>query len=63
MITVKHLMQSGAQASPNGEHWEPAVPHPPMFWLDRLRDAWAVYQGNAIAIRQTTKVDVQEQTK
>jgi len=59
MITVKKLITSYVSSSPDCKHWEPALPNPPIYWLDRLRDAWAVYKGNAIAIRQTTKADIE----
>ena len=65
MITVKDLMTSGAQSSPNGTNWEPCIPtqYPPTwrYWRYRLRDAWAVWKGTATAIRQTTKADIKEQ--
>ena len=57
MMTVKDLMETGCQSSPDGRHWEPALPS----YIDqrtRLRDAWAVWQGRAIAVRQTTKADL-----
>jgi hypothetical protein len=59
MMTVKDLMTSGVQSSPDGEHWEPALPEPDMRLRVRLRDAWAVWKGEATAIRQTTKADIE----
>lgn len=63
MMTVKQLMQSSCQSSPDGKHWEPALPEPPLWWRARLQDAIAVWKGDAIAIRQTTKNDVAKATK
>jgi len=57
MMTVKDLMQNQCSSSPDGFHWEPALPEPNYFWW-RLRDAWAVWKGDAHAIRQTTKADL-----
>ena len=57
MITIKDLMTSECQSSPDGKHWEPALPSY-LLWRIRLRDAWAVWTGKAIAIRQTTKADI-----
>jgi hypothetical protein len=62
MITVKDLMTSPAQSSPDGKYWEPALPLPWPFWKPRLKDALAVWQGKAIAVRQTTKADSKEGT-
>ena len=63
MITVKDLMTSPAQSSPDGKHWEPALPHPGWpFWKTRLKDAFSVWQGKAIAVRQTTKADIKDGT-
>ncbi len=59
MMTVKDLMENPCQSSPDGKHWEPALPdlrH--LWWRIRLRDAWAVWKGEAVAIRQTTKDDI-----
>ena len=59
MITVKDLMETECQSSPDGKHWEPALPELyRVYWRNRLRDAWAVCNGKAIAIRQTTKADI-----
>lgn len=58
MLTVKDLMTSGCQSSPDGKHWEPAVPLPAYGWLYNWRDAWAVLNGRAVAIRQTEKSDL-----
>ena len=57
MLTVKDLMTTECQSSPDGKHWEPALPHR-VWWRTRLRDAWAVLKGEALAIRQTTKADL-----
>ena len=57
MMTVRDLMTNTAQFSPDGDYWEPALP-PYLLWRIRLRDAWAVLTGKAIAIRQTTKADI-----
>ena len=57
MMTIKELMENRCQSSPDGHHWEPALPEPDYFWW-RLRDAWAVWKGEATAIRQTTKADL-----
>ncbi len=59
MMTVKDLMQSNVRSSPDGKWWEPALPEPPMWWRTRLSDAWAVWKGEATAIRQTTKADIE----
>lgn len=59
MITVKDLMQCKTQCSPDAKHWEPALPDGSlMWWRVRLQDALAVWRGEAIAIRQTTKADI-----
>lgn len=59
MITVKDLMQCETQSSPDGKHWEPALPDGSATrWRARLQDALAVWRGEAIAIRQTTKADI-----
>lgn len=59
MMTVKDLMQNQCSSSPDGRHWEPALPEGHrLWWRTRLRDAWAVWQGKAVAIRQTTKADL-----
>ena len=58
MMTVKDLMQVQCSSSPDGKHWEPALPESADFWRQRLRDAWAVWKGEAVAIRQTTKDDL-----
>lgn len=58
MITVKQLMQSRVHSSPDGKHWEPALPEPYQHWKNLLHDAWAVLKGEAVAIRQTTKQDL-----
>ena len=60
MMTVKDLMTNACQSSPDGNHWEPALPHPDMRLRFRLRDAWAVWKGEATAIRQTTKADIEQ---
>jgi hypothetical protein len=57
MMTVQDLLASPTQSSPDGKHWEPALPSY-LLWRTRLRDAYAVLKGNAVAIRQTTKADV-----
>ena len=60
MITVKELMNNPTQSSPDGKHWEPALPEPSwVWWRIRLSDAWAVWQGKAIAVRQTIKADLE----
>ncbi len=59
MMTVKELLQSPIQSSPDGKHWEPAIPDTRCsWWRSRLRDALAVWMGDAIAVRQTTKDDL-----
>ncbi len=58
MMTVKDLMTSGCQSSPDGKHWEPAIPLPYFGWRHNWRDAWAVLNGRASAIRQTCKSDL-----
>jgi hypothetical protein len=59
MLTIKDLMTSGAQSSPDGKHWEPAIPLPMFGWRHLWRDAWAVLNGRAVAIRQTTNADIE----
>jgi hypothetical protein len=51
-MTLKELLTSGCQTSPDGKHWEPALPMAG-FFIERLRDAWEVLQGRATAIRAT----------
>ena len=58
MLTVKDLMTSGAQSSPDGVHWEPSLPLPLFGWIFCWRDAWEVLNGRALAIRQTEKSDL-----
>ncbi len=59
MMTVKDLMTSKVSCSLDGKHWEPALPESHhLWWRIRLRDAWAVWKGEAVAIRQTTKNDI-----
>lgn len=58
MLTVKDLLTSSVQSSPDGKHWEPAIPLPMFGWRYLWRDAWEVLNGRAVAIRQTTKADV-----
>lgn len=58
MMTVRDLMTNTVQSSPDGKHWEPALPSY-LWWRIRLRDAWAVWKGKATAIRQTTKADIE----
>ena len=57
MTTVRDLLTNTVQSSPDGEHWEPALPSY-LWWRIRLRDALAVLKGEAVAIRQTTKADL-----
>lgn len=57
MLTVKDFIQTPVKSSPDGKHWEPAISCPP-WWRIRLRDAIAVFKGEAVAIRQTTKDDL-----
>ena len=59
MLTMKDVMENPNQSSPDGKHWEPALPElNKLWWRTRLRDAWAVWKGEAIAVRQTTKADL-----
>ena len=62
MITVKELMTSPDESSPDGRHWEPGIPKKAAPWWITLRDAWAVLKGQAVAIRQTTKEDLKDKT-
>lgn len=57
MMTVKNLLESQVESSPDGKYWEPALPSQ-LWWRIRLGDAWAVWTGKAIAVRQTTKEDL-----
>ena len=59
MMTVKDLIENSCLSSPDGKHWEPALPLYSFSWHNRLRDALAVWKGEATAIRQTTKADIQ----
>jgi hypothetical protein len=54
MMTMRELLTSGVSSSPDGKHWEPALPCPSPFWRERLRDAWAVFRGRAHAIVATS---------
>lgn len=54
-MTLRDLMTNGASSSPDGRHWEPAIPLLPDW---NWRDAWAVLRGRALAVRQTTKADL-----
>lgn len=56
-MTVKDFLKSGCQSSPDGKHWEPALPDY-VWWRIRVTDALAVLRGDAVAIRQTTKDDL-----
>lgn len=58
MITVKQLLESTVQSSPDGKHWEPAIPMPYFGWRYLWKDAWEVLNGRAVAIRQTLKCDL-----
>ena len=59
MMTMKDVMENPSQSSPDGKHWEPALPElHKLWWRIRLRDAWAVWKGEATAVRQTTKADL-----
>lgn len=61
MMTIKELMENGTRSSPDGKHWEPALPDGgQLWWRIRLRDAWEVLQGRAVAVRQTQKDDLLE---
>lgn len=60
MLTVKQLMENTCKSSPDGKHWEPAIPKY-QWWRIRLRDAIAVWKGEAVAVRQTTKQDLTTQ--
>jgi hypothetical protein len=58
MITLKALMSTDSISSPDGIHWEPAIPvrHTPL--AERMQDAVAVISGKAVAVRQTTASDL-----
>jgi hypothetical protein len=58
MMTLKDLMTNECRSSPDGNYWEPCLPQY-IWWRTRLRDALAVWQGKAIAVRQTTKADIE----
>lgn len=62
MMTLKDLMSNTTQSSPDGRHWEPALPWPPLPLRYRLGDAWEVLCGRATAVRQTQKDDMKEIT-
>jgi hypothetical protein len=57
MLTVRDFLAYRERCSPDGRYWEPALPVPPsLIW--RARDAWCVLTGRAIAIVQTSAIDV-----
>ena len=58
-MNIKTLMQSSVTTSPDGNHWEPALSESSFRWRNRLSDVWAVWTGKAVAIRQTTKEDLE----
>ena len=63
MMTVKQFLENPVRSSPDGNYWEPAIPEKHhVWWRIRLRDAWAVWKGQAIAVRQTTKQDLKGAT-
>ena len=62
LITVKDLMTSPVQSSPDGRHWEPGIPKKAAPWRITLHDAWAVLKGQAVAVRQTTEEDLKDKT-
>jgi hypothetical protein len=55
MMTLKQLIESGVQTSPDGRHWEPGIP---LLRKWNWRDAWEVLRGRALAVRQTRKDDL-----
>lgn len=57
MMTMKQLLTSTVSSSPDGKHWEPSLPMP---WTPAFRDAWEVLRGRAVAVRQTTKADLEQ---
>ena len=62
-MTVKDLIEHGYKdgfiCSPDGAHWEPALSEPSPWIKERLTDAIAVFFGQATAIKQTTKLDLE----
>lgn len=58
MITMKELIESGNQSSPDGIHWEPAIPESSPGLIPRLKDCINILKGKAIAIRQTEPEDL-----
>lgn len=61
MLTLKELMENPTRSSPDGKHWEPALPYGgQLWWRIRVRDAWEVLRGRACAVRQTEKADLLE---
>lgn len=61
-MTIKDFLETPNQSSPDGVHWEPALPAC-RWWRIRLSEALDVLVGKAIAVRQTTKSDIKEATK
>ena len=63
MMTVKDFIEHGYKdgffSSPDGIHWEPALPEPSPWIKERTKDAISVLFGRATAIRQTTKLDLE----
>lgn len=58
MMTMRDVLMTSASCSPDGLHWEPALPLPMFGWRYLWRDAWEVLNGRAIAVRNTTKADL-----
>lgn len=59
MITIKELLESNICLTPDGKHWEAALPEPSSSIRRRWVDALAVFHGKATAVRQTTKEDLE----
>ena len=56
---IEHGYKDGYMCSPDGIHWEPALPEPSPWIKERTKDAISVLFGRATAIRQTTKLDLE----
>lgn len=59
MLTVKQLMESSAQQSLDGIHWEPCIFESHSSIRQRVRDTIAVLTGKAAAIRNTQASDLE----
>lgn len=62
MTTFEEMQRTGVSRevkNSRGSGWVIAHPIPSPFLRDRLRDAWAVWKGRAIAVRESTAEDME----